>query len=114
MGTDCLFCKFVRKEIEPKVVFEDDLVLAFRDIQPQAPVHVLLIPKNHIDSVSAVPVGSDIVAVLTDRAVQVAAQLGIARDGFRLVLNEGLNGGQSVPHLHLHLLGGRPMNWPPG
>ncbi|HVM31925.1 MAG TPA: histidine triad nucleotide-binding protein [bacterium] len=114
MASDCLFCKFVSKEIRPNLAYEDDQVMVFHDIHPQAPVHALVIPKKHIDSVSAIPSGDPIVSILTERAVKVAAQLGIAQEGFRLVFNNGHNGGQTISHLHLHLLGGRPMAWPPG
>jgi histidine triad (HIT) family protein len=110
----CLFCKIVNKEVPSTVVYEDEQVLAFNDIRPAAPVHVLLIPKAHFDSVADVPAGDPLVSILTERAVQVASQLGIAAEGFRLVFNNGDNGGQTVYHLHLHLLGGRFMTWPPG
>jgi len=114
MSLDCLFCKFVRKEIQPNIAYEDDEVMVFHDIHPQAPIHALVIPKKHIDSVTAIPSGDPIVSTLIDRAVKVAAKLGIAQEGFRLVFNNGHNGGQTVAHLHLHLLGGRAMTWPPG
>lgn len=110
----CLFCKIVNKEVPANVVYEDEQVLAFYDIRPAAPVHVLIIPKAHFDSVADVPSGDPLVSVLIERAVQVASQLGIATEGFRLVFNSGDNGGQTVYHLHLHLLGGRFMTWPPG
>jgi histidine triad (HIT) family protein len=114
MEADCLFCKFVRGEIKPDIIYEDDQVLVFHDIKPEAPIHALVIPKKHIDSVSAIPSGDPIVSVMTETAVKVAAELGIAQEGFRLVFNNGHNGGQTISHLHLHLLGGRPMGWPPG
>jgi histidine triad (HIT) family protein len=114
MAQDCVFCKIIRKEIPAKIAFEDDQVLAFHDINPAAPVHILLIPKRHVEKVGAVPSGDNLVSVITDRAVKLAEEIGIAKDGFRLVFNNGDNGGQTVYHLHLHLLGGRFMNWPPG
>ncbi len=114
MVQDCLFCKFVRKEISPRIVFEDEETLAFHDIQPQAPVHVILIPKKHVETVGTIPEGDPIVSILTNRAVKVADMLGIAKDGFRLIMNSGSHGGQVVPHLHIHLLGGRELKWPPG
>jgi histidine triad (HIT) family protein len=111
---DCLFCKLIRREKPANIVYEDESVFAFTDIKPVAPVHVLLIPKEHFETIADVPEGSPLMAVLTDRAVKIADQLGLSRDGFRLVLNNGDNGGQTVYHLHIHLLGGRFMTWPPG
>jgi len=109
----CVFCKIINKEMPSNVVYEDGKVLAFKDIKPAAPVHVLIVPKTHVDSVDEVPSGDPIVTVLTERAVHIAKQLGL-REGYRLVINTGDNGGQTVYHLHLHLLGGRFMAWPPG
>ncbi len=114
MIQDCLFCRFVRKEISPRIVFEDEETLAFYDIQPQAPIHIVLIPKKHVDSVSEIEEGDPIVSILTNRAVKIADKLGVAKDGFRLITNSGVNGGQAIPHLHMHLLGGRELQWPPG
>jgi histidine triad (HIT) family protein len=114
MSQDCLFCKFVSKEIPTKIAYEDEKVLAFHDINPQAPTHVLVIPKKHYDSAMEVPEGDAIVTTLTEGAKKVAEKLGIAKDGFRLVVNTRQNGGQTVNHLHMHLLGGRFMTWPPG
>jgi len=114
MTDHCVFCKIVNKQIPSNVVYEDDQVLAFNDIRPAAPVHVLLIPKTHVDSVSELPPGSKVMSLLTERAVKVAEQLGLAPKGYRLVVNNGDDGGQTVFHLHLHLLGGRFMTWPPG
>lgn len=109
----CVFCKIIHKEIPSNIVYEDDAILAFTDIHPAAPTHVLIIPKEHIESVEEVPAGSPLMALLTEKAVAIAKQLGL-REGFRLVVNNGDNGGQTVYHLHLHLLGGRFMTWPPG
>ncbi len=113
MGDHCVFCKIIRKEIPSNVVYEDDQVLAFHDIHPAAPVHVLVIPKSHIETVEDIPANDPMVSLLTGRAIQVARQLNL-QEGYRLVINHGDNGGQTVYHLHLHLLGGRFMAWPPG
>ena len=109
----CVFCKIIHKEIPSNIVYEDDEVLAFTDIHPAAPTHVLIIPKEHIESVEEVPAGSPLMALLTEKEVAIAKQL-VLREGVRLVVNNGDNGGQTVYHLHLHLLGGRFMTWPPG
>lgn len=113
MSGHCVFCKIIHKEIPSNVVYEDDKFLAFTDIHPAAPTHVLVIPKDHIETVEEVPAGNPLVSQLTERAVKVAKQLNL-REGYRLVINNGDNGGQTVFHLHLHLLGGRFMTWPPG
>ncbi len=113
MGDHCIFCKIIRKEIPSKVVYEDDQVLAFHDIHPAAPVHVLIIPKSHVETVEDIPMENPMVSLLTGRAIQVARQLNL-QQGYRLVINHGDDGGQTVYHLHLHLLGGRFMAWPPG
>lgn len=112
---DCLFCKIIAKEIPSNIVYEDDRCLAFRDIDPQAPVHVLLIPKVHIASALELDeTNADIVAHIFAVAANIARQEGIADGGFRLVNNCGVDGGQTVGHLHFHLLGGRNLGWPPG
>lgn len=111
-----IFSKIINKEIPADIVYETDNLLAFKDIRPQAPVHVLIIPKIEIPKVTDVK-GSKHSALLgdmIDAANKIAKDLGIADDGFRLVFNCGNNGGQEVYHLHMHLLGGRKMNWPPG
>jgi histidine triad (HIT) family protein len=111
----CLFCKMVSKEIQANVVFEDDEVLAFHDIHPQAPMHVLVIPKKHVASLAESEPGDEaLLGKLMMAARRAAEQTGIARTGFRVVVNSGAQAGQSVFHLHLHVLGGRPMAWPPG
>ncbi len=111
---DCIFCKIVNREIPSSVVYEDDDFLAFRDINPVAPTHVLLIPKKHYSSVLDVAEDD---AGLMGRMIalipRIARQLGID-EGFRVVINTGAKGGQTVYHLHLHLLGGREFHWPPG
>ena len=112
---DCIFCKIAAKEIPVKVIYEDDHVFAFPDINPMAPVHILVIPKQHFDSLLAVqPEEMSIVAQAMAAIPAIVKQAGIADGGFRIVVNTGVNGGQSVNHLHWHLLGGRIMNWPPG
>ena len=112
---DCLFCKMVAGEIQPDVVFEDDDVLAFRDMNPQAPTHVLVIPKTHIATTNDLDADNvGIVGSLYLVAKQIAEKEGIAESGYRMVMNCNAGAGQSVYHIHLHLLGGRPMHWPPG
>lgn len=109
-----LFEKIIAREIPADVVYEDDLVLAFRDIKPQAPVHVLIVPKKPIPRVAeATAEDHRVLGHLLLKAVEVAAKLGL-KNGFRLVINNGPDGGESVPHLHCHILGGRQMAWPPG
>lgn len=113
---DCIFCKIAGHDVPSDVVYEDETVIAFRDLNPQAPTHVLIIPKKHIESVNAFD-GSDkdvIAHIFVDVAPKLAKQLGIDESGFRLVINTGKEGGQTVDHLHVHLLGGRDMKWPPG
>lgn len=111
--TDCLFCKMVNGEITPNTVFEDEKTLAFRDINPQAPTHILIIPKQHIATVD--DLDDPIVAGhLVQIAIKLARQEGLTDEGYRTVFNCKKNGGQEVYHLHMHLLGGRQMAWPPG
>lgn len=111
---DCLFCKIIAGEIPADIVYEDDRVLAFKDIAPAAPVHILIIPKEHYDSILNVPAGAEIVSHIHTVAVKLALRFGLAENGFRIVNNCGDDGGQSVKHLHYHLLGGRSLGWPPG
>ncbi len=110
-----LFEKICSREIPAKLVYEDDLVVAFRDIQPQAPTHILLVPRKVIPRVAEAK-GEDqsLLGHMLLKAAEVAAKEGLAATGYRLVINNGPNGGESVPHLHCHILGGRPMAWPPG
>jgi len=111
-----IFSKIINKEISADIVFENETVLAFKDINPKAPFHILIIPKIEIPKVTDIK-GSEhshLLGEMIDAANSIAKNLGIAEDGFRLVFNCGDNGGQEVYHLHLHLLGGRKMNWPPG
>lgn len=113
--TDCLFCKIVSKEIPATVVHETDRVLAFRDLNPQAPTHVLVIPKEHFADAAALAAADDGWADdLLAAAHAVAGQEGIAESGYRLVFNTGPDAGQTVFHVHLHVLGGRRLTWPPG
>ena len=109
---NCLFCRIIEGEIPSNKVYEDDKVLAFRDIAPQAPTHILIIPKEHFDSV--LDSDPETVAYMVGIAKKLAVGEGIDEAGFRLVINTGEEGGQSVKHLHLHLIGGRSMQWPPG
>lgn len=112
---DCVFCKILSGEIPVVPVYEDDDVYAFADIDPQAPTHVLIIPKKHIPSVRSL---GDADIAIAGKLITTAARLseasGVADSGFRLVVNTGKDGGQSVDHLHIHLLGGRRLSWPPG
>lgn len=113
--TDCLFCKMVAGEIKPDVVYEDADVLAFRDINPQAPTHVLIIPKRHVATLNDLePEHAELVGKLFLAARHIAQQEGIAERGYRTVFNCNQDAGQAVFHIHLHLLGGRPLDWPPG
>ena len=112
---DCLFCKMIAGEIKPDVVFEDDEVLAFRDVNPQVPLHVLVIPKIHISTVNDLtPEHASLVGGMYLAAQKIAADEGVAEPGYRMVMNCNAEAGQSVYHIHLHVLGGRPMSWPPG
>jgi len=112
---DCIFCKIAAKEIPSKLVYEDDKVLAFRDINPEAPTHILIIPREHIETVNDLKAkNAGLVGKLHLVAKELAAKEGLAERGYRLVLNCGPEAGQAVFHLHLHMLGGRKMTWPPG
>ena len=113
--TDCIFCKMVSGEITPDTVYEDDDVLAFRDMNPQAPVHVLVIPKQHVATINDLDADSSaLVGKMMMAAAKVAQQEGFAEQGYRTIMNCNAHGGQTVFHIHLHLLGGRVMGWPPG
>lgn len=112
--TETIFSKIIRREVPASIVYEDDVVLAFKDINPQAPVHILVIPKKPIPKLDdAEPEDSALLGHLLLTAKQVARQAGLT-NGYRVVINTGADGGQSVYHLHLHILGGRYMSWPPG
>ncbi|MFP4081019.1 MAG: histidine triad nucleotide-binding protein [Ectothiorhodospira sp.] len=113
--TDCIFCRIAQGEIPADKVYEDDQVVAFRDLNPQAPVHILVIPKRHVATLNDLPEeDTTLVGRLQQVAVQLARQEGIAEEGYRTVINCNPAGGQSVYHLHLHLMGGRQMAWPAG
>lgn len=113
--SDCIFCKIVNGEIPSKKVYEDENVLAFYDISPEAPVHVVVIPKQHIQSVNDLNEDNlEIVSQIFKAINKIVIELGIADSGYRIVNNCGKDGGQTVNHLHFHLLGGRSLNWPPG
>jgi len=115
MSENCLFCKIAAGEIPSTQVYSDERIVAFRDITPVAPQHILLIPRKHIQSVATLAAqDNELMGHLLLTAKQVAIDVGIAESGYRCVLNTGEDGGQTVPHLHLHLLAGRQMTWPPG
>ena len=115
MASDCLFCQIIAGQIPAKAVYQDERVFAIRDINPQAPTHILLLPKQHLASVDVARAPDEsMLGALLLAAAQVARQEDLAVNGYRLVINTGSDGGQSVAHLHVHLLGGRQMTWPPG
>ncbi|MFL5680275.1 MAG: histidine triad nucleotide-binding protein [Chloroflexota bacterium] len=111
----CLFCRIVAGELPATKVHEDDLVLAIRDINPVAPTHILLMPKSHVASVADLSsADAELLGALFDAGAELARSEGLEERGYRIVTNVGRDAGQTVDHLHLHLLGGRPMSWPPG
>ena len=114
--SDCIFCRIAAKEIPSNTVYEDEQVIAFRDLEPQAPEHVLIIPKKHVGSLLGLGQEDRELAahIMVDVIPAVARKLGVDEKGFRIVVNTGKDGNQTVPHLHVHLLGGRLMQWPPG
>ncbi len=115
MVDNCLFCKIASGEISAEIVFTDEQVVAFKDIDPQAPVHILIIPRKHIASMNDIVVTDNVlIGHMHMVAQQLAEQLGIADAGYRLINNCNDDGGQAIDHLHYHLLGGRRMTWPPG
>ncbi|HHY42643.1 MAG TPA: histidine triad nucleotide-binding protein [Thermoanaerobacterales bacterium] len=112
---DCVFCKIINKEIPAKIAYEDDQVIAFHDINPQAPIHLLIIPKKHIASIMEIDEeNGGLLKEIVRVAQNLAKENNIDKKGFRLVVNTGEEGGQTVQHLHFHLLGGRFLTWPPG
>ncbi|MDP8233309.1 MAG: histidine triad nucleotide-binding protein [Candidatus Saelkia tenebricola] len=112
---ECIFCKIIEKEIPSVIVYEDSEVIAFNDIIPQAPVHIIIIPKKHIEKISDITSEDiDIIGKLIFTAKNIAKEKGISESGYRLVFNCNKDAGQAVFHIHLHLLGGRKLNWPPG
>lgn len=113
--SDCLFCKIIKGDIQADVLYEDDHVLAFRDVSPQAPFHALVIPKKHIPTLNDVePMDTDLMGKLLLTAAHCAKEAGIDEAGYRTVMNCNAQAGQTVFHIHLHVLGGRDMSWPPG
>ena len=113
--TDCLFCRIAAGEIPASIVYQDERLVVFRDINPQAPVHVLVIPRRHIATLNDLSAGDDgIVGEMVRRAAAIAGELGVSERGYRTVFNCNADAGQTVFHIHLHLLGGRRMAWPPG
>jgi histidine triad (HIT) family protein len=112
---ECLFCRIIRRDLPASVVYEDDRLIAFDDINPQGPTHVLVVPKRHIASLNDLSEGDDqIVGQLVRRAAAIADERGVSSGGFRVVFNTNRDAGQSVFHIHLHLIGGRHLSWPPG
>ncbi len=113
--TSCIFCRIAAREIPADIVRESDLLVAFRDTNPQAPTHILIVPKEHIASIAEIEERhGDLMVDIAKAATHLAKAEGIAHGGWRLVTNVGADAGQTVFHLHVHLLGGRPMGWPPG
>jgi histidine triad (HIT) family protein len=114
-SADCLFCRIIAGEIPSSKVYEDDVCYAFNDISPQAPTHILIVPRKHVDSLDeAAEADKDMLGHLTLTAAEIAREKGFAKDGYRVVVNTNDHGGQTVFHLHVHLLGGRPFIFPPG
>ena len=112
---DCLFCKIVKGEIPAKIVYQDDLVIAFDDIDPKAPQHKIIIPKKHVATLNDLQMeDKELIGHMVTTAAKLAKQLKIANEGYRVVMNCNAGAGQSVFHIHMHLLGGRQLNWPPG
>lgn len=112
---DCIFCKISEKKIPSKIVYEDKSCLAFEDLNPKAPVHILLIPKKHISNISSAKENDEsLLGKLLAKAAMVAQKKVVEKSGYRVVINCGRDAGEQVPHLHFHILGGRNLNWPPG
>ena len=114
-NNDCLFCKIVEKKIPADIVYESEDVIAFKDIEPKAPIHCLIIPKKHISTINDIDgSNSNIIGLMYEAAAQLARTLNVDKDGYRVVMNCNSNGGQTVYHIHLHFLAGRRFSWPPG
>jgi histidine triad (HIT) family protein len=112
---NCIFCRIIARESPARIIYEDDQLVVFHDIQPQAPVHLLIVPKKHLARIQDMrSEDNELLGHLIFTARQIAEKQGLNQNGYRLVINNGRHGGQAVFHLHLHLLGGRPMHWPPG
>lgn len=113
--SNCIFCKIVNKEIPSDIIYEDDKIMAFKDVNPQSPAHVLVIPKEHIESSNDIDnENSQLIGHIFVTISKLAKELGISQDGYRIVNNCGEDGGQTVSHIHFHILGGRKFSWPPG
>lgn len=112
--SDCIFCKIANKEINSNLLYEDESVVAFRDLNPQAPQHILIVPKKHVANITELDDKELAAHIFTEVVPKIAKEIGVAESGFRLVINTGEEGGQTVNHLHIHLIGGRKMTWPPG
>lgn len=114
-NNDCLFCKIVEKKIPADIVYESENIIAFKDIEPKAPIHCLIIPKKHISTINDIDgSNSNIIGLMYEAAAQLARTLNVDKDGYRVVMNCNSNGGQTVYHVHLHFLAGRRLSWPPG
>ena len=114
-NNDCLFCKIVEKKIPADIVYESEDIIAFKDIEPKAPIHCLIIPKKHISTINDINgSNSNIIGLMYEAAAQLARTLNVDKDGYRVVMNCNSNGGQTVYHIHLHILAGRQLSWPPG
>ena len=112
--SNCIFCKIVNKEIPSDIIYEDDTILAFKDLSPQAPVHILFIPKNHIENIDSLTESdNELIGHIFSTIGLLSNELGL-EEGYRVVVNNGSRGGQTVGHLHFHVLGGRSLQWPPG
>jgi histidine triad (HIT) family protein len=112
---NCIFCKIINKEIKSEIVYEDDIVVVFKDINPQAPVHLLIVPKKHIQSGNEIDVADkEIIGHIFIVAKEIAKKFNVDKDGYRVVVNTGKNAGQAVLHIHFHFLAGRMFSWPPG
>ncbi len=112
---NCIFCKIINKEIKSEIVYEDDVMVVFRDINPQAPLHLLLVPKKHIQSVNDIDKNDkDLIGQIFVVAKELAKKFNVDKDGYRIVVNTGSNAGQAVLHIHFHFLAGRQFSWPPG
>ena len=113
--SDCLFCKIVRSEIPASIVYQDDRLIAFDDINPQAPTHVLIVPRRHVSTLNDLDAADDqLIGEMVRRAAAIASERGISAGGYRTVFNTNREAGQTVFHIHLHLIGGRSLAWPPG
>lgn len=112
---DCIFCKIANKEIKSEIIFEDDEIMIFKDVNPVAPLHLLAIPKKHIESILEIDkLEGNLSARILKAISDIAKKMSMDKEGFRVVINTGEGAGQSVKHLHFHILGGRKFNWPPG